>query len=339
MKNTSLKLDKDLQDLLDLAKKYNLEGNKSKSIDVLLKIIEIKPDHAMAYDALGSLENEVGNKNEAVKYYKKAIECNPKYKEAYYNLGCMEFDLGNSLEAIKNYKKAINLGLEHASVYYNLGLVKIELEDYNSAIEDFNKSIKLKNKTSEGDLFLNYFNRAVCKERLKKYIESLEDYNEAININPRLSNTYFNRGNVKRALGLTSEALKDYTQAINLEPNNKNYINSYVNLVSTNLKNSNTNFHRERMFSYFSFKWLVLGLLIVLAFDYKNWFILLGPVFIYLGVKLRSWAKKGLNSGYINMPTVLADENNLFLISVLVLLLIAIGALITIVALNSIFNS
>ena len=126
-------------------KGYNAQLNKEydKAISFYLRVIELNPDYAKAYNNLGVAYKNQGNTTKAIQLYEKAIELNPDYADAYYNLGVAYKDQGNLIKAIQNYEKAIALDPDDAKAYNNLGIAYYDQGNATKAIQLWEKAIEL----------------------------------------------------------------------------------------------------------------------------------------------------------------------------------------------------
>ncbi len=78
----------------------------------LNKAIELEPDFAQAYRALGYAEFNIGfNVDAAMKNYQKAVELKPDYGEAHYALAFM-YAMGDRSKGAEHFKKAMDLGVK-----------------------------------------------------------------------------------------------------------------------------------------------------------------------------------------------------------------------------------
>ncbi|MBE9593934.1 MAG: tetratricopeptide repeat protein, partial [Proteobacteria bacterium] len=85
------------------------------------RVIELKPDYAVAWYNRGFVLYELGRYNESLKAYDKAIELKPDYATAWNNRGVALGKLGRSEEALKAYDKAIELKPDY-TVTWNRGV-------------------------------------------------------------------------------------------------------------------------------------------------------------------------------------------------------------------------
>ncbi len=138
------------------------QGRFEEVISKLKKSIELEPENASLYLALGDSYKEVKNTEEAIKYYNQALEINPDYFLALYNLGVVyytrAFDLNmeaNDLpfDATTKYKKIMG----EANEYFLKGLpyferaYKIDAEDADvlKALKQIYTSTKQMDKLKE----------------------------------------------------------------------------------------------------------------------------------------------------------------------------------------------
>ncbi|GLC90220.1 tetratricopeptide repeat protein [Lysinibacillus piscis] len=208
-------------------KLQNYEG----SIVDYTKVIELRPNYAVAYNNRGVAYDDLGKYDEALENYTKVIELNPNYAKAYNNRGIVYKKLEKYDEALEDYTKAIELNPNYARAYYNRGSIYDDLKEYDEALEDYTKAIELNPDDVDA-----YNNRGIVSRKLEKYDEALKDYAKAIELKPEDAGLYNNRGVVYKNLMKYDEALKDYTKAIELNPN---YATTYNNRAYVHQKLGN----------------------------------------------------------------------------------------------------
>ena len=108
-------------------------GKISESLIASEKLVEIKPQDALANYNLGNTYRELAKFSKAEESYKKAISLKPDFSEAYYNLGIVSKKNSKLEEAEKYYKQAIHLQPNIAEAYNNLGTVLEDLEKLNES--------------------------------------------------------------------------------------------------------------------------------------------------------------------------------------------------------------
>ena len=160
-------------------------GKISESLIASEKLVEIKPQDALANYNLGNTYRELAKFSKAEESYKKAIYLKPDFSEAYYNLGIVSKKNSKLEEAEKYYKQAIHLQPNFAEAYNNLGTVLEDLEKLNESEICYKKAIALKPNFAEV-----YNNLGTNLERQGKLKDAQMSYEKAVLINPGLTNAH-----------------------------------------------------------------------------------------------------------------------------------------------------
>ncbi len=114
----------DIRTMFDQARVYYSQGEFAKAIDVYERIIDLNPNFAEAFNALGMAYRAAGvDLREAAWYFKAAVEINPEYAEAYDNLGKAYYGLGDFDLAEHYCKKALEVNPRMISASFSLGWI------------------------------------------------------------------------------------------------------------------------------------------------------------------------------------------------------------------------
>jgi Flp pilus assembly protein TadD len=117
------------------------------AIAAYTKAIELKPDHAFAYNNRAILRSISGDVKGAIEDYNQAISLNPDAASIVSNRGLTRSALGDRKGAVEDYNQAVKLNLDSAVAYRNWGVFWSELVgDKKAAIDDFNKAAELYKK-------------------------------------------------------------------------------------------------------------------------------------------------------------------------------------------------
>lgn len=99
-----------IQSLYTQGEESYAHGDFHKAIELYEKVIELEPDFAPAYNALGLAHKEINTDlNEVAWLFKTATEIDPKFAQAYDNLGKAYYGLGEFDKAEDNCLKALEL--------------------------------------------------------------------------------------------------------------------------------------------------------------------------------------------------------------------------------------
>ena len=148
----ALELNIDLPEIYaNLAVCYRRQNAIQDAIKYAKKAIELDPDFAEAYSALGAfLRDDIcyqgggGELNEAISYLQTAIELNPDLAQAYYNLGCCFNDQTHLDKAIAYFQKAIELKPSYAEGYLSVAMCFRSLGKIDLAIQKLQELIAIK---------------------------------------------------------------------------------------------------------------------------------------------------------------------------------------------------
>ena len=100
--------------------------NYTTAISVLIKMIDIDPDHEKNYSILALCNQEVDDPALAIESFEKILEIRPNDAVMHLNLGLAFKKQNESSKAIENYKKAISIKPDFAEAYNGMGNVLLE---------------------------------------------------------------------------------------------------------------------------------------------------------------------------------------------------------------------
>jgi len=117
----------------------------TEAVANLEKVIELKPDHAYAYEGLAAAYEAQGQFDQAVMSYGKVLELKPDYVEAYYKLALCCYELGN-FRAPEEYAKGILLNQSsYADAAISLAEKLLEKQQVRLAYEHYVRILELEN--------------------------------------------------------------------------------------------------------------------------------------------------------------------------------------------------
>jgi tetratricopeptide (TPR) repeat protein/AraC-like DNA-binding protein len=186
---------------------YTLEKYTEAKTE-FLRVKELKPKEAVAYNNLGNVCQWLGNHDEAVIWHTKALELETSNHDFYYCRATSYSHLKEYEKALEDYIKVIELEPDNAEYYLYRAFVYQCLENYEKAFEDFTKAIELDPDNPE-----YYFYRGSMDG-------GVEDFTKAIELDSDNEKYYLCRGNAYRWKKQYREAIQDYTKAIELDPTN-----------------------------------------------------------------------------------------------------------------------
>jgi type IV pilus assembly protein PilF len=95
--------------LYNMALVYITMGNLPEAKNSLSKAVDIKPDYAPAWDALGVIYSKTGDNAAAIEALKKALAAYPDYIEAHWDIAQVYAETGNTEDAKQHLIEVIRL--------------------------------------------------------------------------------------------------------------------------------------------------------------------------------------------------------------------------------------
>ena len=95
--------------------------NYSRVIFILIKMIEVDPDHEKSYSVLALCNQQADDPVLAIESFEKILEVKPNDPVTYVKLGLAFNKQNDNGKAIENYQKAISIKPDYADAYYNMG--------------------------------------------------------------------------------------------------------------------------------------------------------------------------------------------------------------------------
>ena len=89
---------------------------------------------------------------DAIFDFNKSIELKPNHAQAYQHRGLAKGYLGHPEDAISDFDEAINLEKDYAVAYYNRGVANHELERVEEGNQDFQIALKLAEDQGDDNL-------------------------------------------------------------------------------------------------------------------------------------------------------------------------------------------
>ncbi len=163
---------------------WSNEGKFDEAKTFYLKAIELDPEFAYAYKALGSIYYWNNNRNKGEEYFTKALNLLDRLteKEKLWIEAEVEKYRGNYEGAILNYRIYLKNYPSSSQGWFSLGFIYMMLDRCEEAIPAFNKSLEIFQYKEPN----TYINIATCYSKMGKYQQSVEYYLKAFAINPSL---------------------------------------------------------------------------------------------------------------------------------------------------------
>lgn len=182
-------------------------GEHQAAIAALELTLELLPDYADTYLAIGITYEQLNEWNQALEYYNRAIELDPTGKNspqqrfadvAYFGRGNLRAKIGDFSGAIEDFTWRIQNHPEDARAYVQRGSCYYHLQTYPLALRDFTTAIQLDPQPevyfNRGLTYFDYIHSlsdAPSRQELQKVIN---DYSKAIQLKPDDAMFHYKRG-------------------------------------------------------------------------------------------------------------------------------------------------
>jgi len=146
---------------------------------IILKLIELNPECADAYNVLASIYAQHDRLNQALPMFEKALQLDPHNPSYNSNYGNALQALGKINESLQYYKIAIELNPNFPDAYFNMGNNLQKLHKLSEALNCFDKA-----KTINPHYIKCYINSANIYEQRRQYDLAIKELEDALKIDP-----------------------------------------------------------------------------------------------------------------------------------------------------------
>jgi tetratricopeptide (TPR) repeat protein len=210
---------------------YGKAQRHEEAVQVLIKAIEINPNYAEPYLALGNAYTALGRREEAQKFlmvfqefnvYQKElaravdlVRQHPHVAEAHYNLATAFTKAGHFEEAVQEYRITTDLAPNFVQAYNNLGVNHVQLGAYEEARIAYQQAIIL------DSTFVDAYNNLAWLhlEHGENLDRAYDLANQAVRIAPTVV-SYETLATVLNARGVYRQADNAILQALRIDPDN-----------------------------------------------------------------------------------------------------------------------
>ena len=114
-----------------------------ESIDEFRRLLELRPNAALAHNNLGALLESRGERAEAIRHYRRALEARPEYTDARFNLGTAMLAQGERDQAIEHFRRTLELAPNFAQAHNNLANALLARSEIDPALEHYRAALRI----------------------------------------------------------------------------------------------------------------------------------------------------------------------------------------------------
>ena len=200
-----------------LAIAYLDKGSTSDAIASLIRLTDLQPDNASAFQLLGAAYHTAGDADRALTAYQRANALAPR-AAAYSNIGIIHHERGEYGAAVDAYKKAISLQPREAITHRNLADAYWASGDHAAARQSYADALGI----ATSALKINASNArthalvAFCQAKLGRTSDAIASIRRAIALAPQDNEVVYKYGVILLLAGQQAEALDALERSVKL---------------------------------------------------------------------------------------------------------------------------
>jgi tetratricopeptide (TPR) repeat protein len=200
--------------LVARANAYSFKERYDEALSDCHEAIQIKPDHAFAYQTRAYAYQGKHDYDRAIRDYDQAIQLDPGVALVYLDRGIVYLNKGELDRAIDDLDRGLRLAPDLVAGYSRRGIAYLRKGDDERAIRDFDEAIRRDPKPAEA----YYYRATIYQRNPTDFDRAIADFNEAIRLDPKSGLFYNDRGNAYLKKGDSDRAIADFNEAIRLAP-------------------------------------------------------------------------------------------------------------------------
>jgi tetratricopeptide (TPR) repeat protein len=219
----------DIEALFRLGAVLSEQKKREEALSIFNRVIERKPDHALAWFQKAHLEAQAPSTMEqALASYKKSLELDPAFALTHYEYGALLEKRGRNQEAIAEFEKALELSPDLSEATYALGNLLNREGRTEEAKEHLTRFKSQRDAQARKDAQLRRAVAALGEGRKllesNRVEEAIAAFLEMTELDPRSHQGYSYLAKCHRSLGQTDVAIAYIRRAIELAPGAAEYV-------------------------------------------------------------------------------------------------------------------
>jgi type II secretory pathway predicted ATPase ExeA/tetratricopeptide (TPR) repeat protein len=143
-----------------------MAASPSEAETMLLRAVDVSPDHAQAYVTLGKFRTRTKEYDKAIQAYRNAIRLDPELSDALFNLGYIYATTGKFEDAETAFSGAVQLKPPYmGKSLFNLAVVQDKLGKMEQSLANLEKAVALMPKNEKALAYLNRLKQSASAEK------------------------------------------------------------------------------------------------------------------------------------------------------------------------------
>ena len=207
------------------------QGQFSKAIPLLEKILAQAPADLKARNLLGIALMSSGRREDAILQFRKALEVDPRFHPAMKNLAVNELAMGRTKDAKDHFEQAAKLVPADAVVNFHLGQIYFGEQRYEEAAAHFQSA-----QAGFPDPYQAGFNLTLARFKSKDYNAAARVGEQMVAAGHRKAELYNLLSRAYAEIGRTQEAYEALRTATKIDPRDET---NYLDLMLLCLEHEN----------------------------------------------------------------------------------------------------
>ena len=203
------------------------DGSVDSAIKLLGRAVQLDPQSAASYAALGEAYDNKNTTNPdpqwmklASEYANKAVSLDSYLAASHVSLGMVKMSAGDTTEAEKQFRAAVDLDPKSAIPHRDLGLLYDKIGKADQAAEELRRALQL-----DPNDWKVYLAMGLDAYQAGRFKESASAWEMALKLEPDSVPTLRNLGAVYHSLGRDDDAVAALQHALEIKPNSDVYTN------------------------------------------------------------------------------------------------------------------
>jgi tetratricopeptide (TPR) repeat protein len=188
-------------------------GKPGEAIQEYRRVLDLRPDDAVARNSLGAALQSLGNTDEAIAEYHEALRLRPDYLDASYNLGSALLSEDHGEEAAAQFQAVVKAKPNDADAHANLARALALAGNLTGAAGEFEAAVRLGPQNADAHYGLG---RVFAAQG--DLAQAAAEFEDALRIDPGLASAHSDLGTVFAMQGKFARAVAEYQSALRIDP-------------------------------------------------------------------------------------------------------------------------
>lgn len=195
----------------------------AEAIPLLVKVVQSRPEHALAWFQLGFALDEVGKKTEAIAAFERHLRTGvtgAAAAETLFNIGIISEQLGSEQRAKQAFQEALEHDPSYVAALSNLGIISWKAQNWQEVVEYYSRLLQVQpdNAAVRTDLSMAINNIGAEEARAGRPWTAVRRFLEAMQVDPNNNLARLNLGLTAHDRGYGGTVREMYQELLVRDP-------------------------------------------------------------------------------------------------------------------------